>query len=358
MEKYLISFADWIKTRTGKTYLIVSGIFSSLYSIIPIAKTLGYDITPIFSEINITKENFEVVNYAIQIAFILYVVLFAAIKLVVFDNSKETNHNERKIWRQLRLHKKNEDAPKNCSEKRELWHKFKKDVNKVARQFASFWICCWICWLAFYILMTINKFHPLTYSNSILNLANNINALMFIFLFMTLSVSTAKFGIWSWTKFVIVIFIMFLIDAGVTEKSNNYNFVFALISGLFASLAMASFVGSINSRVITIPLRVLLPLTLYAAIQTLYVFFVSDNIFSDNQEIKIVIENTQTVVLLFAFILKILLFLLVTWILQTGRLVHFIIQEGSLNYQREDNFALLVEHSKLKEVTLNQQGDE
>jgi hypothetical protein len=358
MDNYLISFTDWIKTKTGKNYLLVSGIFSSLYSVIPIAKTLGYDLTPLFSSLNVTKENLVVVNYSIQIIFILYVVLFAAIKLVEFDNSKETNDSEIEIWRHLRLHKKKEDAPKNDLEKKELWHKFKKDVNKVARQFASFWICCWICWLAFYILMTINKFHPLLYANSILNLANNINALMFIFLFMTLSVSTAKFGIWYWTKFAIVIFIIFLIDTGLTEKSNNYDFVFALISGLFASLAMASFVGSINSRVITIPLRVLLPLTLYAAVQTLYVFFVSDSIFSDKLEIKTVIENTQTVILLFAFILKILLFLLVTWILQTGRLVHFIIQEGALNYQREDNFAILVEHSKLKEVKLIEQEDD
>lgn len=358
MESYLISFTNWIKTKTGKSYLLVSGFFSFFYSIILIAKTIGYDLSPLFSSINITKENLVVINYLIQILFILYIVLFATIKFIVFDNSKETNDSEIEIWKNLRLHKKSENAPKDDLEKKELWHKFKKDVNKVAWQFAGFWICSWFFWLVFYILLVVNKFYPFSYSSSLLNLANNINALMFIFLFMTLSVSTSKFGIWSWARFAIIIIIIFFIDAGFTAISSNYNFVFSLVSGLFASLAMASFVGSMNSRVITIPLEVLLPLTLYAAIQTLYVLFVSDNIFNEKSEIKSFIENTQTVILIFAFVLKILLFLFVTWILQTGRLVHFIIQEGSLNYQREDNFTILVENSKLKQVKLIEKKDD
>lgn len=351
--KYHITFGKWIKSEVGRTYAIVSGIFSVIYSSIPIAKTFGIDIV---SKLHFTTApDWYAVNFSIQLLFVLFVVLFAAYKYIEFEKPKVVTDNEKTIWEKLRLHRPGTEAPKDEQASIEEWKHFKIASNKVSRQFSSWWFFCWITWLALYILMTINAFSPKdnpVFNSSLINLANNTSSLMFIFLFMTMTVSTSKYGLFHWIRFFIIIFIIFLIDYIATPRLTSAEFWMSLASGLFASFSMAAFFGSINSRTINIPLWVILLLNLYASIQPLYVFF-DKNITASIPHV----EYLQISVVLLAFLLKVLLFLVVTWILQTGRLTHLVVQESSINFQTDELFKNFLDNSKLREAQLMEQDN-
>lgn len=343
----LTQFNDWLKSKSGKKYLAISGGLGFLYGLLPVAKELGMDVSGSFT-INLTEETARALPYYIQVLFLSYVVFFAAFKYRTFEYPKEAFDTEKEIWKDLRLHKDADSFPKNDAAKEKLWIKFKEGVNKTIKQFVNFWLLCWTFWLIFYIFLVL-KSYKYEINGALLNLSNNLNALFFVFLFMTLSVSTSKYGAWQWIKFSFIIIVIFFINYFALQNV-LYSFVFELGSAIFAGLAMAAFIGSINSRTISIPTWVLLLLTLYAAMQPMYIFFADGNFI--NKENSEILEKIKIVVLLISFFLKILLFLLVTWILQTGRLIHFIIQEGSLNYIKEDLFKTLKDNSQLKDQNL------
>jgi len=57
-------------------------------------------------------------------------------------------------------------------------------------------------------------------------------------------------------------------------------------------------------------------------------------------------------VTILAFILKAVLFITVTWILRTGKLVYFMIEESSLNFKRDKNFAGFLDNIRIEETQL------
>lgn len=115
--------------------------------------------------------------------------------------------------------------------------------------------------------------------------------------------------------------------------------------GFFGSVALMSIIGRLNSKFINIPVWLGIFLYCYAPIQIMYVFF---DYYSLSPELEIAHETYQyfkipisifpSFVMFFTLALKSMFFLVVTWLLKTGRLLFFIIEESSLNFIRDENF--------------------
>jgi hypothetical protein len=346
MEKYRVSFAQWLKSKYGRLYLVVSTILTAIYSTASYLKMLNIDLTKEKGNTMANDTFIALLPFIVQIIFILFVVLLNAFTYYEFESIESSLSKEKNIWGNLRVHRHKEPEPPDDVTKEKRWIQFKGDCNKSAAQFVWFWLLCWVSWLAFYITLTFAEFNK-SFPSSILNLVNNVNAVFFIFLFMTLSTSTSGVTFLKWLRLGLIVVLIFLLEITLDGKgSSGTAYFFSVLSGLLNGLAMASFVGSINSRALAIPIWVLLLLTLYPAIQPLYFMFADIDVFT--KEYSELFSYSKVAILVVAFFLKVLLFLLVTWILQTGRLMHFMAQEGSWNYDKKTQFNKFVENAQLR----------
>lgn len=347
-KNYAISFNDWLKSKSGKFYSYVSAGFALAFSSIPILEKFGLKIENISRGLTSVAQNWHTINLLIHTLFILFVITFAVYKFVRFDNPTEVLDEEKEIWQRLKMNRPETPEPANEEERMELWKQFKRATNIVIRQFSAWWFWCWIAWLVLYSVLSVG-----TIPDCWKNFANNISSLMFIFMFMTLTVSTSRLGFVYWVRLGIPVVIIFIIEWLIAEPNINISIWFSLFSGVIAGLSMAAFFGSINSKFINVPLWLILVLHIYAAIQPFYVFFSAH--FSDlfQEKYYYYVQNIMVVVSFTAFLCKILLFLVVTWILQTGRLAFFVIEEGSLNFKRNETFRKFLKVASLREDTLS-----
>jgi hypothetical protein len=356
-----ITFKQWLKTESGKVYLIVSSAFTLCFSAFQVVKLFGIQKLPLPS-LPTTDEGWLMVNFAIQVAFIGYVVFFTAYRFSKIKNADDSNPSEEIIWQRLELHdpaheRHEQNGDRYETETLEAWIKFKKGANRVVKQFAWFWVLAWFSWLLHYTYLLATALHLLPSNAAVRNLVNNLNSLMFVFLFMTLTVSTSKYGALFWSKLVCLIFVVFgleLLVHGISHGNPVTSLTFTALSGLFASVALAAFIGSIDSKFINVPVWLIPFLYLYAAIQALYVFFEFHEVASQMvaSNVPTFVNKTQITVTIFAFVLKAVLFMTVTWILRTGRLVYFMIEESSLNFRRDRNFAEFLDTVKIEESQL------
>jgi hypothetical protein len=351
-----ITFKQWLKSESGRLYLIISSIFTICFSAFQALKLFGIERIPL-PTFPTTDKGWLTVNYAIQVAFIGYVVFFTAYRFSKIKDADKAAPNEETIWQRLELHNPSIDRQMDNSEEYETedqkaWIKFKQGANKVVRQFTWFWVLAWFSWLLHYVYLLAHALGWLPTDAAARNFVNNLNSLMFVFLFMTLTVSTSKYGALFWSKLVCSIVGLFVIEFFAYKLSGGNEDValtFTAISGLFASVALAAFVGSIDSKFINIPVWLIPALYLYAAIQSFYVFFEFGSVASS---VPAFVNKTQIMVTIFAFILKAVLFITITWVLRTGRLVYFIIEESSLNFRRDRNFAEFLDTIRIEETQL------
>jgi len=94
---------------------------------------------------------------------------------------------------------------------------------------------------------------------------------------------------------------------------------------------MAAFIGTIGAKFLTISLRLTFLFYLYASIQPLFFLF-------DSQLLGPTHDVAVTCITMLAFILKVVLYLTVTWIQRTGRLCYIIAEARSLYENRDDKF--------------------
>ena len=309
-----------------------------------------------------TDKGWLTVNYAIQVAFIGYVVFGTAYKFSWIKDVDKEDPKEEAIWQKLELHdpakaRDSKSADEYETESLKGWMDFKKRANKVTRQFTWFWVLAWFSWMLHYAYLLGKELGLFQQNAAVRNLVNNLNSLMFVFLFMTLTVSTSRYGALFWSKLVCLIIGMFGVEYLAYRLSNGNpvtELTFTAISGLFASVALAAFIGSIDSKFINVPVWLIPALYLYAAIQSIYVFFGFHEVVSSSigPSMSSFVNKTQITVTIFAFILKAVLFVTITWILRTGRLVYFMIEEGSLNFRRDRNFAEFLDTIKIEETQL------
>ena len=366
MIKEPITLKDWIKTKTGKVYIRVSALIASFYTVFQGLKFFGINEINV-QTLHISPETLQAINLAIHLTFIAFVVFGTAYRFAHIKNADYANQNEKIIWQNLELLAPSEphlSEDEDEEKKQNTWIEYKLKVNKVAKQFTWFWFLGWLSWFIHYLyLLVVPIFVQWGWSSenkALGNLLNNLNSLMFIFLFMTLTITTSKYGALFWSKLICLVLALYSIEWLMYKLSHNSQLVtlsFALVAGLFAGTALAAFIGSINSKFINIPVRLFVILYFYAAIQPLYVFFglekekINSSVFTD-QSILTFIQQIIIFMPIFAFILKVVLFIVVTWILQTGRLIYFQVQEGSLNNSRDKHFAKFLEVVDIDETQL------
>ncbi|HYV14192.1 MAG TPA: hypothetical protein VE980_25010 [Pyrinomonadaceae bacterium] len=268
-----VTFEQWLRSESGRIYVVISSLFTLIFSAFQVLKLFGIERIPI-PTFPASDKGWLKVNYSIQVAFIAYVVFFTAYRFSKIKYAEKTTPNEETIWQKLELHdpaseRHKENTEEYEAENQEAWIKFKQGANKVIKQFAWFWVLAWFSWLVHYIYLLVHSLDFLTTDVAVRNLLNNVNSLMFVFLFMTLTVSTSKYGALFWSKLLCSVLVMFgieLLSYRLSGRNEVVALAFTAISGLFASVALASFVGSINSKFINVPVWLIPILYLYVTL--------------------------------------------------------------------------------------------
>lgn len=340
-------------------YAKVSIIFSILYALIGIIYKFCPDIlAQIFNYFNIT--HIEKPYLIVSFIFIAYVTFFVSHKYKQIDVKKHTVkelENELEILENLNyLPNDIETVPIKEEEKIFYWRDFKLNVNKSIRQFVIFWFIFWCCWFVFYFIFVLKEYFFNEIPLAFLNLASNINSLMCIFLFMTLTVTTSKYGFAHWIRFLLIVGLVLIAEIFFKYKTSNGNFEFwfSLSSGIFSGISFALLLSSINSKFIDIPLSILIFLYFYVIIQALYVFIsIEPNKNDDNFKVLYSFSrNLLPIIFTLAFFLKVLLFLTITWLLKTGKLAYFMVQETSLLYEKGKRFLSFMSKIKLVDSSI------
>jgi hypothetical protein len=118
--------------------------------------------------------------------------------------------------------------------------------------------------------------------------------------------------------------LLFLIESnGFSVKNlDGYSTVFNAVSGTLSAVGLALLIARLDSKMIGLPSPLVSVLYFYAALQPFFIVF----------DLKIpVFQNIQISVLILVFILKIYFFLVIIYIVQTGRLLNYLICFPFLN---------------------------
>ena len=337
-------FGVWIKSEYGILYVRVISILVILF---------GLNLTAKVFDFQWFKEEFRLISISLQVVFIT-IVVFSSLHYRKFRNKRPDELSEKEIEysKGLRLYRPTELSPQSENARLERWLDFKKAANKVSNQFSTWWQYIWLTWGCLYITfglqVILGIFYDIRFSIAE-NFFNNLNTLFSIFLFLVLTISTSKLSKKYWMNWIIVIIILTVIECVLVEiypgKEYYIEFWAKMISGLFGSVALMSIIGRLNSKYINIPVWLGFTLYCYAAIQPLYVFFYYHSLAPSIQtgETRFVVFEVEMsvfpyFVMFFTLLLKALFFLVVTWLLKTGRLLFFVMEESSLNFIRDENF--------------------
>jgi len=162
---------------------------------------------------------------------------------------------------------------------------------------------------------------------------NNCATLVFLFCYFILSHSTVvktqsgqSRSVIEWHRWVAVLFVFTAIEVVFVALAfnaipNNFNLTpehvsvsFNWISGIASATVMALFVGRLDSKFLECPTWVLVLLYMYTAIQPLFAL-----LGEGHRWWTIILINA-------ALVLKGLLYLYLTWLFQTGRLLFYFVR--------------------------------
>lgn len=230
------------------------------------------------------------------------------------------------------------------------WNQAKYFAVSVLHQFRNYWMALWIFWLCLYFTLAVLYVpHGMPQSaSSWLQVAatffNNCATLMFVFCYEVLSQDTItktpgghlKSTV-TWPRWVAVLILFTVLEViavalGLEQpdpsggQKGSIISTFNQISGVTAATTMALFVGRLDSKFLEGPGWFLVLLYLYCAIQPLF-----ELLGSKDQWWILVLINV-------ALFLKCLLYLYMTWLFQTGRLLFYFVRVRRLVHQAEGDF--------------------
>lgn len=355
------TFSEWRKSKLGKQTTIVTTWLVTLFLINIIAEVLTQN------GVFFNYSYFKPVSHLLQFLFIGYVILTAwKYKRFKFDPVKliETSEGEKVIRDSIRLYRPNEEPLNSEEDRQERWMLFKEGANKASRQFSVFWLLLWLVWLCLYITFGIKETfeaNEIIWVSVIENLFNNANTLMIVFLFLTVTISTSRIPIITWIRWSLLVIIFSLIEIVLINifENHRYEIEFGLryLTGGIASIVLMAFLGRLGSKFLNIPLGVFLIFYFYVLVQFMYPFFnytevqlINSDHSSWNMTLKV--EYLHFGLSFFALIVKAILFLVITWLLQTGKILFFVIQESSLNFKRDDEFERMLRHVPIEDTHL------
>jgi hypothetical protein len=124
---------------------------------------------------------------------------------------------------------------------------------------------------------------------------------------------------------------------------------FIVITGVFGGIAMCLFIGRVlDNKFIIVPWGIISSLYFYALVRAFYPFIMTDKFDLGSK----VVEEITLWLIVAAFLLKIVLFVTISWLADTRRLIYLIVEECSLHYKREKDYENFVKYvaidSKIK----------
>ncbi|MDX1912697.1 MAG: hypothetical protein SFV22_14495 [Saprospiraceae bacterium] len=265
---------------------------------------------------------------------------------------------ESQIRDRLRLTKLADYEDWSESEKEKLWHSYKKGVNKTLEQFSSAWFFMWALWAIFYgVLLSGVK------SDWAPDFLNYLGTATFLFMYLTLAITTTGRIIFSLLIKILLIIVLVtalqeFLEPRLGDNPTQVQFWFKLVVGIVACSIFSTVFGRlIDSKFVNTPIVISICLYAYAAIQPLYAFWgftemdlwtgkCVEKVFNGRSESTNISINYSLMLfsLTFAFYLKLILFLVISWIIRSGRLLYFVTQEGSLNYKQDDEIKQFMKH--------------
>ncbi|HKR00272.1 MAG TPA: winged helix-turn-helix domain-containing protein [Pyrinomonadaceae bacterium] len=268
-----------------------------------------------------------------------FVLLFALIYVLVLRGPKGLRPIKGALGKDDRLDKEIREAtgygdPAEWDEARDI-------AKNALERYTMYWYGVLGSWILLYAWLAFKGLPNSGLSSQPLNIVttffNNCNTILIILCYNILNkpieikpgkrnISDTSLGIGSITlvtAFLIVeIFLVKLFPAFQREVLYGAN----LASGIAAGIAMALFVGRLQSKFLGPPPKLIIALYSYTAIQSLFVFLV------EGTEAAVILIDKTTVALIavilinIALILKCLLYLYMAWLFQSGRLLFYLVQ--------------------------------
>lgn len=347
-------FGDWLKSDFGNIYLKV---------IVGLVLIYGFNLILLIFNIEGHRAIFRLISIVIQLVFI-FVVIFSTLKFKKFAFKADSLISDKEFIyaKRLTLYSPFELPPQNEKRLIEYWNRFKELANKVSNQFGYWWLGIWVSWGGLYGMYGLQHIIGVYYmleTSVIENFLSNLNTLFSLFLFLTLTISTSRLSKKFWFNWIFFVVLISGFEYLILKTLPNYEYQIGfwskLIFGFLGSVSLMIVIGRLTSKFINIPLWIIMLLYIYAAIQALYPFFYYIKFTPTLQLAKdrnyvFTVEMSYSLyfIMFFALILKSLFFLIVTWILKTGRILFFIVEESSLNFSREDNFKDFIDAVKIE----------
>ncbi|HLM00990.1 MAG TPA: hypothetical protein VK400_08025 [Pyrinomonadaceae bacterium] len=359
VEQKILTFGKWLKSEKARFAVIVSSLSTVSLMITLGLEFLEIDKLSILKKLNLDNKDLQVISHSIHLTFIVVVLIYLLFgKYFRFDVSekainKESTNKEKYILKNLEAFetKQDFDSKEVSDDTHKEWVNFKKNTNTAIKQFFYAWILCWAGWALLYLALillsdTVSEGNTdnsgiMRYKSVIVSAFNNFSSLMILLMFFTLRVRTVQNSFLFFFSIVaLVIILSIAIASGALNAYPVPYFIFTLLSGFLASISMALFFGSLNSFFIRIPIGIIICLHIYAALQVLIIFeldtmekFLGGTL---DKVAKQRINILMTCVYATAFLLKVLLFFVVRWILQTVRLTFSVVHKKSAHNANEE----------------------
>ncbi len=351
---FSVSLNDWAKTKRG-TNIIYFILFVLVLYIIAVAIN-------VFSGGGIAKPS--IWSAVIQFVFIAFACYHARMfkELNLGNIHTQVFADEAEFWNKLRLYRRAEPAPTSEEDAKIYFNRFKNGANKALTQFAHFWFFFWLTWLFFGVVVIAKHWigggNELIYRHSE-NLLNNLNTLMLIYLFLNITISTSRIPEVTWIIFAVVVGVVsfmepLLISPMPTDQQNYAEFWIKVVIGLIAGLTLLAFLGRLSGKFMNIPILIMLTLYVYVFYQLIFPLLDYTDITIENTRhpqmtIKFTFDYIFFYSSFFSLIFKSLLFVVVTWLLDSGKMLYFIAEESSLNFKGDDDFYEFLNAVPMKE---------
>jgi hypothetical protein len=199
-----------------------------------------------------------------------------------------------------------------------------------SRQFLCFWSIVWVCWLSLYVVWAI-FWYPVsngTASTAVhltIDALNLASAAFFFLCYLVMVLHTVPPQQYGWFRVVFGVFtfcgLLLLLEAEATNRDANARLFFDWVQGLLSGVALALFVGRLESHFFDSSKWVVGTLYGYAVIQLSYPLLETSE---PDKALRFILITSL------ALLLKVLLYWQVRTLVYSGRLTYYMFMYRSL----------------------------
>lgn len=310
------SFFSWLKSQTLLFVSQILGFISFIAALFYYSLNGFEHLRPVelFHDPNS-------ISLAVDYAQIFFIVIFIFALIRILDDNKRGSYRVKLVYERVF------NPASRSSQNRHILIKSKLQLRKFKHYFLFFWCAMLLLYISFTVTHSFNP-HELTPINAsgvrFFNFALNNISMLFVF-FCFLILSSPPHDEESKKKFK-----RYIIQSTVGMIAFTTIFFFPYLtptvcdalSGLLNAVVLAILIARLDSKLIGLPSWLISVLYFYSALQPFFMLFERE----ENQ-----LQGIETAVLILVLIFKIYFFLIITYTLQTGRMLNYLICFPSLN---------------------------